>query len=261
MNNLVKKAPQLTANSVLNTFKSQTPVLFNSAEAAHERRRLRNRVGLLAYKRGMVPFYLPDGTHWPCTLLEVDRLQVTDVKTKEKHGYYAVQLGVGERHLKNTTRPMLGHFARAQVAPKMNVMEFQVRDESGLLPLGSEVSADHLIVGQYVDVKAKSKGKGFQGVMKRWGFGGMPASHGHSAVHRSAGSTGQNTDPARVFPGKKMAGRMGYDNRTVQNLQVVQVDAENGLVLVKGAVPGAPGRLVKITDAIKKPLPREPAKF
>ncbi|PRT54061.1 54S ribosomal protein L9, mitochondrial [Wickerhamiella sorbophila] len=247
---------QLTAKSVVNTYQSEAPALFESAAAAHARRRLRNRVGLLAYKRGMVPYYLPDGTHFACTVLEVDRCQVTDVKTADKHGYFAVQLGIGSRKVKNTTRPMLGHFARSEVAPKRHLVEFQVRDESGLLPLGSELKADHLIPGQFVDVKSRTKGKGFQGVMKRWGFGGMSASHGTSGVHRSAGSTGQNTDPARVFPGKKMAGRMGYDFRTVQNLQILEVDADNGLILVRGSIGGADGRLVKITDAVKKPLPK-----
>lgn len=249
-------AAQLTANSVANIYKSEPPVLYNSAEAAHVRRRLRNRVGLLAYKRGMISYFMPDGTHQACTVLEVDRCQVVDVKTKEKHGYFAVQLGIGARSVANTTRPMLGHFSRAKVPPKKELVEFQVRDESGLLPLGAEVTADRLIIGQYVDIKGRTKGKGFQGVMKRWGFSGQPASHGATKVHRHAGSTGQNTDPARVIPGKKMAGRMGYEFRTVQNLQVLETDAAKGIVIVKGHVPGPPGRLLKITDAIKKPLPR-----
>lgn len=248
-------AAQLTAKSVANTFKSEPPKLFSSPEAAHERRRLRNRVGVLGYKRGMVPWYDADGTHHAATVIEVDRCQVVDVKNQEKHGYWAVQLGVGARPISRTTRPMLGHFARAQVAPKRHIVEFQIRGEEGILPLGTEIEADHLRVGQYVDVKSKTKGKGFQGVMKRWGFSGQPASHGATKVHRSGGSTGQNTDPGRVFPGKKMAGRMGFDFRTVQNLKVLDVDAEKGLVIVQGHVGGPPGRLLRITDAIKKPLP------
>lgn len=248
---------QLTANSVASTLKSETPVLFSSPEAVHTRRRLRNRVGLLGYKRGMVPYFDPvTGAHHACTVIEIDRCQVVDVKTQEKHGYYALQLGCGAKTVKNVTRPMLGHFSRAQVAPKRDVQEFQLRGKEGLLPLGAEIKPSHLIVGQFVDIRSKTKGKGFQGVMKRWGFAGQPASHGVSVVHRSAGSTGQNTDPARVFPGKKMAGRMGFDNRTIQNLEVLEVDDTNGLVLIKGHVGGPPGRLVKITDAIKRPLPQ-----
>lgn len=258
MSRVVKRYVQLMANSVANTYKSEAPILFSSPIAVHERRRLRNRVGLLAYKRGMIPWYEPSGAHYACTLLEVDRCQVTDVKSFEKHGYNAIQLGCGAIATKNATRPMLGHFARSKVAPKRHIAEFQVRSSSGLLPLGTELSADHLLPGQFVDIQARTKGKGFQGVMKRWGFGGMNASHGVSGVHRSAGSTGQNTDPARVFPGKKMAGRMGFDNCTIQNLKVLDIDKDNGLIIVKGHVPGARGRLVKITDAVKKPLPIAP---
>lgn len=259
MSRVIKRyAAQLMANSASKTYKSEAPVLFSSPAAVHERRRLRNRVGLLAYKRGMIPWYEPGGAHHACTVLEVDRCQVTDVKSAEKHGYNAVQLGCGAIAVKNTTRPMLGHFARSKVAPKRHIAEFQVRSSSALLDLGTELSAEHLIPGQYVDIQARTKGKGFQGVMKRWGFAGMGASHGVSGVHRSAGSTGQNTDPARVFPGKKMAGRMGFDYRTMQNLMVVDVDSANGLIIVKGHVPGAKGRLVKITDAVKKPLPQSP---
>ena len=256
MKSSLAKLAQLTANSVASTFKSEAPALFTSPEVVHARRRLRNRVGLLGYKRGMVTHYDENGTRTPCTVIEIDRCQVSDVKTQEKHGYYAVQLACGAKSVKNVTRPMFGHFARAEVAPKRDVAEFHLRDASGLRKLGELMQPSHLIVGQYVDIQSKTKGKGFQGVMKRWGFGGQPASHGVSVVHRSAGSTGQNTDPARVFPGKKMAGRDGFETRTVQNLKIMEVDDENGLVLVKGHVAGAKGRLVKITDAIKKPLPR-----
>jgi large subunit ribosomal protein L3 len=249
---------KLTATSVLETYPSKAPVLYDSPEAAHRRRLIRRRPGLIAIKRGMVPFYKEDGSQIACTVLEIDRVQVTDVKTKEKHGYYAIQLGIGNRSYKNVTRQMLGHFARAQVAPKSHVWEFQVRDAHGLLPLGTELKADHFVPGQYVDMKSLTKGKGTQGVMKRWGFKGLGASHGVSKAHRSAGSTGQNQDPGRTFPGKKMAGRMGFDFNTIQNALVVKVDAEKGIVLVKGPVSGANGRYVKISDAIKKPFPSIP---
>ncbi|GMM53184.1 mitochondrial 54S ribosomal protein YmL9 [Starmerella bacillaris] len=247
---------QLTANSVVRVVKSEAPLLFTSPSVAHERRRLLNRPGLLGYKRGMVP-YFKDGKVIACTVVEVDRCQVTDVKTAEKHGYYALQLGCGSKKPDNVTRQMLGHFARAEVAPKKNIAEFHVRNENGLLPLGTFLRPSHLKVGQFVDVQSKSRGKGFQGVMKRWGFAGQPASHGVSVVHRSAGSIGQNTDPARVFPGKKMAGRMGFETRTIQNVEVIEVDDANGLVLLKGSIAGADGRFLKISDAIKRPLPKD----
>ncbi|ANB15759.1 mitochondrial 54S ribosomal protein YmL9 [Sugiyamaella lignohabitans] len=249
---------KLTARSVIDTYQSEAPILYDSPQAAHRRRLIRRRPGLIAIKRGMVPYYEEDGTHYPCTVLEVDRVQVTDIKTKDKHGYYAVQLGIGNRKYSRVTRPMLGHFARSKVAPKSFVCEFQVKNEQGLLPLGTELTADHFVPGQYVDLKSRSKGKGFQGVMKRWGFKGLGASHGVSKAHRSAGSTGQNQDPGRTFPGKKMAGRMGFDYNTIQNALVVKVDAEKGLILIKGPVSGANGRYVRIADAIKKPFPNVP---
>lgn len=246
---------QLTANSVANVYRGGVKPLLTDPTVVHTRRRLRHRVGLLGYKRGMVPYFDNEGKKHACTVIEIDRCQVVDVKTEDKHGYNAVQLGCGAKAPSNVTRPMLGHYARAMVAPKRDISEFQVRFKESLPELGTLLKPSQLIVGQFVDIQSKTKGKGFQGVMKRWGFAGQPASHGVSVVHRSAGSIGQCQDPGRVLPGKKMAGRMGFDNRTVQNLQVMEVDDENGLVLVKGHVGGSPGRLVRITDAIKKPLP------
>uniref|UniRef100_A0A060TAH3 Large ribosomal subunit protein uL3m n=1 Tax=Blastobotrys adeninivorans TaxID=409370 RepID=A0A060TAH3_BLAAD len=249
--------PRLTALSVAATMPSKTPTLFDSPKASHGRKFLRLRPGLVAVKRGMVPFFDEQGVRHSCTVLEVDRVQVTDVKTKAKHGYYAVQLGIGARKFSNVTRPMLGHFARAQVAPKSYVTEFRVRDRRGLLPLGTLLSADHFKIGQFVDLKSKTKGKGTQGVMRRWNFGGLRASHGTSKKHRSAGSTGMNQDPGRTLPHKKMAGRMGNRNNTIFNSQIMDVDAEKGIVLVKGHVSGPDGAYVKILDALKKPLPKD----
>lgn len=197
-----------------------------------------------------------NGVSHPCTVLEVDRVQVVDVRTKEKNGYFAVQLGYGARKFSNVTRPMLGHFSRASVAPKSHVAEFQVRNKKGLLPLGTELKADHFKVGQFVDVKSKTKGKGTAGVMKRWGFGGLRATHGTSKKHRSAGSTGANQDPGRVLPGKKLAGHMGNRNNTVFNSQVMKVNADKGILVIRGMVSGPKGAYVKVLDAVKKPLPK-----
>lgn len=246
-------AAQLVANSVVNTYPSSEPTLYEGAEGRHARRQLRERPGLIGIKRGMITWYDDAGNAFPATVLEIDRVQVTDVKWKEKHGYYAVQLGCSDKTHKNITRQMLGHYARAQVAPKSDLWQFQVKDASGLLPLGTPLYADHFVEGQFVDLKSKTKGKGFQGVIKRYGFSTQPSTHGNSKTTRHAGSTGQNQDPGRVFPGKKMAGHMGFEYRTVQNAEVLKVDREKGIVVVKGHVNGADGRFVKITDAVKSP--------
>ncbi|KAK9237207.1 translation protein [Lipomyces kononenkoae] len=229
------------------------PVLFDSRQAALTRKQLPRRTGAIAFKRGMMSIFDEKGARIPVTILHIDRAQVTYVKTIEKHGYCAVQVGAGARHPKNITRPMLGHFSKAGVAPKKLVQEFRVRDESGLLPIAHEITAEHFKEGQFVDIWAPSKGKGFSGVMKRHGFSGLPASHGVSVSHRSAGSTGQSQDPGRVLKGKKMAGRMGGDYVTVQNSKVVKIYPEFGLVLVKGPVPGPKYAAVSIQDAVKKP--------
>ncbi|KAK9325826.1 translation protein [Lipomyces orientalis] len=229
------------------------PVLFDSPHAALSRKQLPKRTGTIAFKRGMMSIFDENGVRIPVTILQIDRVEVTYVKTLDKHGYFAVQVGAGARQAKNVTKPMLGHFSKAGVAPKKTVAEFRVRDESGLLPITQEITAEHFKEGQFVDIWARSKGKGFSGVMKRHGFSGLPASHGVSVSHRSAGSTGQSQDPGRVLKGKKMAGRMGGDYVTVQNSKVVKIYPEYGLVLVKGPVPGPKYAAVSIQDALKKP--------
>jgi len=209
------------------------------------------RTGLIAKKLGMSRIFEADGTHVPVTVLKVDGLSVVDVKTFERDGYTAVQLGTGAVKAKNVSKPLKGHFAKANVEPKKKLAEFRVSEDC-LLSVGNELSADHFVVGQYVDVCGTSIGKGFAGVMKRHNFAGLEASHGVSISHRAHGSTGQRQDPGKVFKGKKMAGHMGDERVTVQNLKVVAVDAGKGLVMVKGGVPGCENSWVRITDAIKK---------
>ncbi len=209
------------------------------------------RTGLIAKKLGMSRIFESDGTHVPVTVLSVDGLQVVDVRTMEKDGYTAVQLGTGAAKAKNVSKPLKGHFAKANVEPKKKLAEFRVSEDC-MLTVGSELSVEHFVAGQYVDVCSTSKGKGFAGVMKRHNFAGLEASHGVSISHRSHGSTGQRQDPGKVFKGKKMAGHMGDERVTVQNLKVVSVDASNGLLMVKGAVPGGENAWVYVTDAVKK---------
>ena len=209
------------------------------------------RTGLIAKKLGMSRIFEADGTHVPVTVLKVDDLAVVAVKTKEKDGYTAVQLGTGEVKAKNVTKPLKGHFAKANVAPKKKLAEFRVSEDC-LLSVGNELSADHFVAGQYVDVCGTSIGKGFAGVMKRHNFAGLEASHGVSISHRSHGSTGQRQDPGKVFKGKKMAGHMGDERVTDQNLKVVAVDALKGLLMIKGAIPGSENSWVYVTDALKK---------
>jgi large subunit ribosomal protein L3 len=175
-------------------------------------------------------------------------------RTQEKNGYTAVQLGVGLRKVKNTPKALRGHFAKSSVEPKRKVAEFRVSADN-LVDVGAEITADHFVVGQFVDVTGTSKGKGFQGVMKRWNFSGGRATHGNSVSHRVAGSTGQRQDPGKVFKGKKMAGHMGDERVTTQNLKIVRTDADRGLIMVEGAVPGAKGGWIFIKDAVKRPLP------
>ena len=210
------------------------------------------RTGLIAKKLGMSRVFEMDGTHIPVTVLHVDGLEVVDVKTKEKDGYTAVQLGCGNVKAKNLSKPLKGYFAKAKVEPKKKLAEFRVSEDC-LLTVGDKLSAEHFVAGQYVDVCGTSIGKGFAGVMKRHNFAGLEASHGVSISHRAHGSTGQRQDPGKVFKGKKMAGHMGDERVTVQNLKVVSVDAEKGLIMVKGGVPGAENSWVYISDAIKKP--------
>jgi large subunit ribosomal protein L3 len=214
------------------------------------------RTGVLAEKLGMTRVFGDDGSHVPVSVLRVQDCEVVAARRPDKDGYAAVQLGVGRAKAKNVTKPMRGHFAKAKVTPKAKLAEFRVSDDA-LLDPGTSLSVGHFVVGQYVDVCGTSIGKGFAGAMKRWGFKGLRASHGVSISHRSHGSTGNRQDPGKVFKGKKMAGHMGDRRVTVQNLEVVGIDEERGLLLVKGAVPGARGGYVRVTDAIKRALPQE----
>ena len=214
------------------------------------------RTGLIAEKVGMTRIFDADGTHVPVTVLKVDNCQVVQVRTAERDGYTAVQLGVGKAKVKNVTKPMRGHFAKAKVEPKRKLVEFRVSADA-LVEVGAELSAAHFLSGQFVDVTGTSIGKGFAGVMKRHNFGGLRASHGVSVSHRSHGSTGNRQDPGRTFPGKKMAGHLGDVRVTTQNLKVVSVDADRGLIMIKGAVPGADGGYVLVSDAKKRAAPKD----
>jgi large subunit ribosomal protein L3 len=217
------------------------------------------RTGLIAQKLGMSRVFDAEGKHVPVTLLKVDNCQVVAVQTKEKNGYTAVQLGVGQKRVKSCTKAERGHFAKAKVEPKVKVQEFRVSDDA-VLEVGAELCVTHFIPGQYVDVSGVTIGRGYQGVMKRWNFGGMKATHGVSISHRSPGSTGQRQSPGRVFKNKKMAGHMGDANRTVLNLRVIEVHPEQGILVVEGAVPGYKSNWVVVRDAVKKPLPKDAPK-
>ncbi|MFZ1469037.1 MAG: 50S ribosomal protein L3 [Paracoccaceae bacterium] len=210
------------------------------------------RSGVIAKKLGMTRLFMEDGRQVPVTVLQLDALQVVAQRTAETDGYTAVQLGAGTAKAKRTTAGMRGHFAKANVAPKRKLAEFRVSPDN-LIEVGAEISADHYLPGQFVDIAGTSIGKGFAGVMKRHNFGGLRASHGVSVSHRSHGSIGQCQDPGKVFKGKKMAGHMGAVRVTTQNLQIVRTDADRGLIMVKGAVPGSKGGWVTIKDAVKKP--------
>jgi len=212
------------------------------------------RSGVIAKKLGMTRLFMKDGRQVPVTVLQMQGCQVVAQRTADRDGYTAVQLGIGEAKAKTVTRPMRGHFAKSNVAPKRKLAEFRVSEEN-LIGVGEEITADHYLEGQFVDVAGTSIGKGFAGGMKRHGFAGLRASHGVSISHRSHGSTGQCQDPGKVFKGKKMAGHMGSARVSVQNLQVVKTDVERGLIMVKGAVPGSKGGWITIKDAVKKPLP------
>ncbi len=212
------------------------------------------RTGVIAQKLGMTRVFAEDGMHVPVTVLKLDSCQVVAQRTAERDGYTALQLGAGQAKVKNVNRPMRGHFAKAQVEPKRRLAEFRV-SEDAMVDVGAEITADHFVAGQHVDAIGTSIGKGFAGAMKRHNFAGLRASHGVSISHRSHGSTGQCQDPGRVFKGKKMAGHLGDARVTQQNLRVVRADAERGLILVRGAIPGAKGGWVLLRDAIKKAAP------
>jgi len=209
------------------------------------------RTGLVAKKLGMTRLFKVDGTHVPVTVLHLDEVQVVQQRTQERDGYTAVQLGWGTAKVKNVTQPNKGHFAAAKVEPKCKLVEFRVAEDA-LLETGAYLSADHFVVGQKVDVCGISKGKGFAGGMKRWNFAGLEASHGVSVSHRSLGSTGNRQDPGKTFKNKKMPGHLGQERITTLNLEIAHVDADKGLVFVKGAVPGAKNGYVLVRDAIKK---------
>jgi large subunit ribosomal protein L3 len=214
------------------------------------------RSGVIAQKLGMTRVFTDAGEHVPCTVLKLDGCQVVAQRTKEQNGYTAVQLGIGQAKVKNVSKAERGRFAVAKVEPKMKLAEFRV-EETGLLPVGAEITADHFVVGQFVDVTGTSTGKGFAGGMKRWNFGGLRASHGVSISHRSLGSTGGRQDPGKTFKNKKMAGHLGVERVTTLNLRVVQTDVDRGLILVEGAVPGTRGGFIYVRDAVKKALPKD----
>jgi len=209
------------------------------------------RTGLIARKLGMTRLFKEDGTHVPVTVLHLDAVQVVDARTQERDGYTAVQLGSTLAKVKNVTKAQRGHFARVKVEPRRKLVEFRVAVDAVLEP-GTVITAAHFVVGQKIDVCGTSKGKGFAGGMKRWNFAGLEASHGVSISHRSLGSTGNRQDPGKTFKNKKMAGHMGQDRITTMNLEVARVDAEQGLIMVHGAVPGAKGGYVLVRDAVKR---------
>ena len=221
------------------------------------------RSGVIAQKVGMTRVYNDAGEHVPVTVLKLENCQVVAHRTEEKNGYTALQLGAGTVKVKNVSKAMRGHFAVAQVEPKREVAEFRVSPEN-LIEVGAELMADHFVAGQFVDVTGTSIGKGFAGAMKRWNFGGGRATHGNSVSHRVLGSTGQRQDPGKVFKNKKMPGHLGDERVTTQNLKIVRTDADRGLILVEGAVPGAKGGWILVRDAVKKKLPEgvpTPGKF
>ena len=213
------------------------------------------RTGVIAKKVGMTRLFQEDGRHVPVTVLSLEGCQVTGNRTADRDGYFSVQLGAGEAKHKNVNKPQREAFAKAEVGLKQKVAEFRVENEDGLLPVGATITADHFIAGQKVDITGHTVGKGFAGAMKRWGFGGLRATHGVSISHRSHGSTGNRQDPGKVFKNKKMAGHMGDRQRTQQNLEVVRTDADRGLIFVKGSVPGSKNGWLLVKDAVKLPLP------
>jgi large subunit ribosomal protein L3 len=221
------------------------------------------RSGVIAQKMGMTRVFTEAGEHVPVTVLQLAQCQVIGHRSKDKNGYVALQLGSGKRRANNMSKADRGTFAKVKIEPKRKLAEFRVSDDA-LIPVGAEITADHFVTGQFVDVCGISIGKGFAGGMKRWNFAGLRATHGVSISHRSIGSTGGRQDPGKTFKNKKMPGHMGVDRVTTLNLKVVRIDVERGLLLIEGAVPGAKGGWITVRDAVKKKLPKEapkPGKF
>src|ERR1700748_423287 len=216
------------------------------------------RSGVIAQKMGMTRLFTEAGEHVPVTVLRLAQCQVVAHRSKEKDGYVALQLGSGTRKVKNVSKAERGRFAVAKVEPKRTLAEFRVSDDA-LIPVGAEITADHFVIGQFVDVTGTSIGKGFAGAMKRWNFAGLRATHGVSVSHRSLGSTGNRQDPGKTFKNKKMAGHLGVERITTLNLEVAAVDADRGLIMLKGSVPGGKNGYVLVRDAIKRPRPADAA--
>jgi large subunit ribosomal protein L3 len=214
------------------------------------------RTGLIAQKLGMTRVFDAEGNHVPVTVLKVDNCQVVAVRTREHDGYTALQLGVGATKIKNVSKPQRGHFAKAKVEPKAHLAEFRI-SEDALLPVSAEITAEHFVPGQFVDVVGVSIGKGYAGAMKRYNFGGLGASHGVSISHRSHGSTGQRQSPGKTFKNKKMAGHLGSAKVTTQSLRVISADAQRGVLMIKGSVPGSAGGYVVVRDAVKRKNPND----
>lgn len=253
-------APPRSKHARFNQPNSGLPALTTGPAAALKRREVTTplRTGVLATKKGMTSMFVGK-VRVPCTVLQLDQVQVVANKTREKHGYFAVQVGFGSKNSHNVTSPLLGYYEAKGIAPKSELVEFKVRTEGGLLPVGAQLQPDWFKTGQYVDVRAKSRGMGFAGGMKRHGFAGQEASHGNSKNHRTIGTTGPSQGSgSRVMPGKKMPGRMGNQFVTVQNLKIMKVDNELGIVLVSGPIPGPKGRLVRLQDAKKRKAPSQP---
>jgi len=214
------------------------------------------RTGVLARKVGMTRFFDEDGSDVPVTVLSLDGCQVVAQRTQDRDGYVALQLGAGAKKAKRTSKALRGHFGKALVEPKRTLAEFRV-SEDNLIDVGAEITADHFLPGQKVDVQGVTVGKGFAGAIKRWNFGGLRATHGVSVSHRSHGSTGNRQDPGKVFKNKKMAGHLGQETVTTLNVTVFRVDAERGLIMLRGSTPGTEGSWLKIRDAAKRPAPKE----
>ncbi|KAF8003453.1 hypothetical protein HF325_002698 [Metschnikowia pulcherrima] len=245
-----RTAARITSIHAIPLTYTAAPAINHSIAKSNERKTLLARPGLLGIKREMISWFTPSGEQYAATIIEIDSCEVIDTISAAKNGYSAVKVGHVDK-LKNVDRGVLRACEAAGVSPKAKISEFRVRTDDGLILPGAELRADYFAVGQLVDVKGTTKGKGFAGVMKRHGFKGLGATHGVSVSHRSAGSMGATQDPGRVLPGKKMAGRMGGNNCTVHNNEVLHADGDAGILVVKGQIPGPRGAYVKVSDARK----------